>query len=150
MFGYLLFFHILFAASWWGVPMGLPSRLKRALAVDGPTFRAATEDAGRRGAIASGMGLMTFATGLGMIFSRGGFGSVGPQIHAAMTLVVIMLGLGVAVMKPGTAKLFAMTDDWNDSKSSDASALIKRLSMTAGILQLLWVVTLALMLWNRF
>ncbi len=150
MFGYLLLFHILFASSWWGVPLGLPSRLKRALAVDGKTLRAAAEDANRRGAIASGMGLMTFATGLGMVFSIGGFGSVGPEIHAAMTIVIIMLALGLAVMKPGGAKLYAMTDDWNDSKTAEAEAIIKRLAMVGGILQLLWVGTLVLMLWGRF
>ena len=90
------------------------------------------------------MAILTLVTGLTMIMYKGGFGMVSPNIHAALSLMLIHLLLSFLLMKPTGDKLVqASQGEAIDTELAEKS--LKKLGMGSGILQLNWVLMLFLM-----
>ena len=101
----LLILHIASAALLFGGGIGLVRNLKRCFDAGKAAFSAATLDASKRGKIMSAASLSTIATGLGLIFSVGGFKAIPVTIHIALTLMLIAVGVSSVLIRPNTMKL---------------------------------------------
>jgi hypothetical protein len=134
--------HIAFAAAWFGVPIAGPGLLRWGLQNGDAALEGAAAKVARLNWVAVGMGSGVLVTGLLMIFQAGGFAVISPRIHAAILVVVIMLALNVALLRPLLAKLQAKP------APAQRESLVKRFAMMAGITQGLWTVVLVLMLWQ--
>lgn len=143
----LLILHVALAATAFGVSLGPSGSLKRARVVGKGALEAAAEDFRRRDGFAAIAGLFVLASGLGLVFANGGFKGVGPQYHAALGLMLIVILFGYLFMRP-TAKGLVASAKTGDDPATDKG--IRRAAMGAGIMQLLWLVILVLMFWHRF
>jgi len=131
----LILVHIAAAATAFGVLLSPSGALKRARAAGSVALTAAAGEVARAAVIAAISDVVAFATGLGLIFTRGGFAAHGPPYHAAMGLVLVMAALAFFFVRGQAQRLAAGGD----------AAGIKKIAMGSGILQLLWLTTLVLM-----
>jgi hypothetical protein len=136
----LLVLHIAVAATAFAVTLVMGGGLRRATAQGRDVKLALAALTQRAGNIAGLFGMLTFVTGLVLIFYRGGFKVVSPAIHAGMGIVIIMILLGAFYLKPISARILASVDD-----ASGWSAALKRFNIGHGIMQTLWLITLVLM-----
>jgi len=141
----LLVLHITSAAVLFGGAIGLVRSLRQNVGGQREVFLAIARDAARRGR-AMGVGSMaTLITGLALIFTLGGFGSVPLQIHIALALLLVAMATSAALIQPQMLRLVhlaeAPTLDGEAAKKS-----IKLIAMGQGILHLLWIVILVLMI----
>ncbi len=149
MFAYiaLVCVHISFAALILGVSVTLSGELRRALSAGHLAFRQTALSAARKAMLTLISTGMTFATGLGLIFYRGGFGVVTKNYHIAMTLMLVSLVVVALIVKPATAKAVAAsageTLDENAARSS-----FKKVAMGVGILHTMWLGSLVLMFYR--
>lgn len=137
----LLVLHIAAAASLLGVGLASPRLLRSAIGT-GREAKALVAAAVAKGSQLGGiMALVTLATGLALVFHRGGFKVVAPSIHAAMGLLVLAIVFSFFFVRPVTQALVAAAD------KDDAawSAARKRYLMGDGILNVVWLVILVLM-----
>lgn len=142
----VLFLHIAFAATAFAFAMGSPSAVKRARAASQDAAVAAARELVRRDAFANFSYLVTFVTGFALIVVKyGGFKGLHPTIHASMGLIFLVILCGYAFIHPRTKALAAALEARDDAKADKA---LKLVNMGAGISQLIWVVVLALMIWN--
>lgn len=140
----LLTLHICFAAALFGVPLGLVGSCRRAMALSQESFQHAATEAARKGKIAGIMAVLTLLSGLTLIMYKGGFALVSPNIHTAMSLMLLHLLLSFLLMKPTGDKLVqASQGEAVDTELAEKS--LKKLGMGSGILQLNWVIMLFLM-----
>ncbi|MBL8788739.1 MAG: hypothetical protein JNJ59_27840 [Deltaproteobacteria bacterium] len=137
----LVVLHIISAATAFAITMPVASALRRAAGQGREAKAAIAQLANRTGMFATIFGTATLATGLALIFYRGGFKAIPPTIHAAMGLVIVMLVLGQLLQRPTCARITAAVDQGDEAWA----AARKRFVMGDGILQLLWVVVLVLM-----
>lgn len=142
----LMVIHISVAAVAFAVTLTMGGAVRRASDASREVKLAITNLAARAGLIASIFGALTLLSGLALIFYRGGFAVISPTIHVALTLVLVMLAIGQLVQRPATDRLKAAATD--DDAAGWASAR-KRLAMSEGIQQLLWLVVLVLMFIKR-
>lgn len=143
----LVLLHIAAAAAWFGMALRLPTQSRLVEAMGGPSARevgAAT----RKGIDRMGIYLMlSFVFGLVAFFIRGGFGRYGAEFHTSLLLMVLLLALHYALIRPGWNRF---TEAVALDNSADASRLRKRLGAHLGIGHLLWLTLLFLMLWERY
>ncbi len=129
--------HIAFAAAYFG--LGLPlARWARSVA--GYTGEARTALVAQGSRTVRLMGIMLGAAAvcaLGAFLTGGGFANYGPAYHAALGLMLVLLGVQFALVAPAWRSLAAGRD------------AAPRVAMTAGLGQFLWVVLLLLMFWSR-
>lgn len=142
----LVVLHIGSAATAFGLGLPTPGALRRATGRGKDVMVAAAAEVNRAGRLAGIFGLATLATGLALVFYKGGFKAVSPGIHGAILLVLTMVVLGHFVQKPAGVALTAAAEA-GDGAAWDKGR--KRWAMVEGILQLLWVITLALMYTQR-
>jgi hypothetical protein len=69
----------------------------------------------RAGNLSGLFGLLTFATGLVLIFYKGGFKVVPPTIHASMGLILVMIAIGSFFLRPAGKKIGAAIDQGDDA-----------------------------------
>ncbi|TNF23391.1 MAG: hypothetical protein EP329_27680 [Deltaproteobacteria bacterium] len=143
----LLILHVAVAATAFGVSLAPSGTLKRAKALGWDALRAATVDFKRRDGMAAIAGFLVLVTGLALIMAVGGFKGLPPEYHAALGIVVVMNVLGAVFNRPTANKLIAAAQAQDEA---GVTAGIKRAAMGAGIMQLLWTVTLVLMFLHRF
>lgn len=143
----LLILHVAAAALAFGASLAPSAMLRRARAVGPEALIAATREYCRQDLIGAIGGVAVFATGLALIFTGGGFAAYPPQYHAAMSLVLLMIGLGFLFLRPLGKRLVAAAEARDDSATTK---LIKRVAMGAGMMQLLWLTTLVLMFVRYF
>jgi len=143
----LLILHVAVAAMAFGVSLAPSASLKRAKALGWDAFRAAAADFKRRDGMAAIAGFLVLVTGLGLIFTYGGFKGLPPEYHAALGIVLIMNLLGAFFTRPTAIKLIDAAERQDEGGVVSG---IKRAAMGAGIMQLLWTVTLVLMFLHRF
>lgn len=144
MFEAVLFAHIAFAAALFGAPLGMVRNIKNSLAAGPQAFKAAAADAQVRAKVAGASSVLTLLTGVGLIFVKGGFSGVSKSYHISLTLMLVLVVVGVALLRPTVDKIAAAAD----AATIDAAAagkLVKRLAMGTGIVHLLWAVLLFLM-----
>lgn len=140
-----LIFHIAIVACWFGMSLGTPGRIRRALqAGDSETKFIATETS-RSLKLSFIFGILTLVSGLAIVLQTGGFKVADKSIHMSMGIVLLMVGLEFikqTIWNGGVQKL-----NENGDKSGLVSAKGK-LAMFSGIQQLLWVFVLCLMVLN--
>lgn len=143
----LVVLHIVFAAAWFAAPLALTSMLRSALPHGREAFGSVAKVATRFGIVGAIGNAGTIALGIALIFVRGGFASVPPTYHAALTLAVIGAGLGLGIQKPAGSSLVedAQREDWN---AEQATATIEKLSRGVAIQHALWLTILVLMYWK--
>lgn len=142
----LMVIHIAVAGTAFAVGLTATGSLRRAEGKGGAVMAEVASIANRMGRIASIFGILTLASGLALVFYRGGFKAVSPTIHGAILLVTMMVVLGFLVQKPNGKALEGA------AASNDASGwqkARKKWARTEGIMQLMWVVTLVLMFIKR-
>ncbi len=140
----LLTLHICFAAALFGVPLGLSGSCRRALAIGQESFQHAATEAARKGKITGIMAVLTLLSGLTLIMYKGGFALVSPNIHTALTLMLLHLLLAFLLVRPAAAKLVEASQ--GEAVDTDlAEKSLKKLGMGSGILQLNWLLMLFLM-----
>jgi hypothetical protein len=143
----LLFFHIAFAATWFGTGLTLPGDIRRTLALGAPHFDPLVARVKRVSAIASGAGVLTILSGLAVIFAMGGFGEVPSAIDVGLAVSLLMVVVAVVGIARPWNEMVAKAAQGTDPK--DLLPLAGRVSMGAGIFQLLWAVALATMVFHN-
>jgi hypothetical protein len=141
----LMVIHIAAAAVTFAVTLTMGGAIRRASGQSADVKAAIAALASRANGIAAIFGLLTFISGFGLIFYRGGFAVISPTIHVSMTLVLGMIVFGALFMNP-TAKRLVAAANGDDSAWLAAK---KRWAMGDGILQLTWLVVLVLMFIKR-
>ncbi len=137
----LLVLHVAVAATAFAITLPVASALRRAAGQGRDVKAAIAMIAERSGKMAGIFGLLTFASGLALVFYRGGFKVVSPTIHASMGLILVMIALGGFFLRPTVALIKAAVDKGDDAWQ----AARKRYVIGDGIMSLLWVVILVLM-----
>ena len=141
----LTLLHVITAAAWFGMALRLATQARAVLALERPAALALADDTGRT------VRFMGIFIALTLVFGFATFivGSIGParygaQFHTAMTLIVVLVAIQYLLVQPGWNKLRAAVE-----AGTDAEAFRKRVAMGAGIGQLLWLVLLVLMFWDK-
>lgn len=142
----LLFLHIACAATWFGVGLTLPGDVRRTLALGAPHFEPLAGRVRRTSAIAAVAGVLTILLGLALIFAAGGFGEVSGAIDVGLALSLVMVVVAVAGINRPWSRVVARVAEGADPK--ELGPLAGRIAMAAGIFQLLWTITLALMVFH--
>jgi len=137
--------HVLVVTIWFAVPLPFGRILKQGVAGSAEDFKSATDYVGARGKVLGIVSILSLLTGIALVMTMGGFGDAPPAIHAAMGIVVVMIGLGFGVMLPISLKLSKLATNFDDAARTEASALIKRMSMIGRFDHLLWLIVLTLM-----
>ena len=141
--------HITCAALWFGAPLGVVKLLRNGLAGGPETFRMSAASGAKRGAMAGIAGILTLATGLTIVLHMGGFGIVAPQIHAAILVAVVIIGVSIGVLKPMGAKLSAIAEKGLDDEGrAQAEAILKKMGPISHGIHGLWLLLLVLMYWR--
>ncbi|MCA0446809.1 MAG: hypothetical protein LCH54_11345 [Bacteroidetes bacterium] len=83
--------HIVSFAVWFGLPLALSAEIKKSLTDRGTSFNPDRIDAVHK--VLMIFGLATFVTGFLLIFAKGGFAMVHPNIHIGLVLTIILLGI---------------------------------------------------------
>jgi len=141
----LVVIHVLSGALWFGGPLMVGSTLKKAQPHGRPAFAAAAGVASRMAMLGSVGALLSFLTGVGLIFMKyGGMKGLPVRFHIAMGLGMVATGVGFGLIKLTAGKLAtaAAADSYDPSAAVPS---IKRLSMGVGINHLLWLICLVLM-----
>jgi len=139
----LLILHITFGAVAFATALGAPSAVKRARAVGADTARVASKELLRRVDIANIAWVLTFLSGLALVFVVGGFKVVAPPIHAAMGIVLVTIAVGYVVVRPQSKALVAAATSGDEGRMDRA---LRNVNMGSGLMQAVWLVTLGLML----
>lgn len=141
--------HIFCAALWFGAPLGVVKLLKTGLEGGADTFRLAAAVGAKRGAMAGIAGILTLVTGVTIIIHMGGFGVVASQIHAAMLVAVVMLGISLAVLKPLGSQLSEIAaKKLDDEGRGRARAILKKMGPITHSIHAMWLLLLILMYWR--
>lgn len=134
--------HLLSMAVWFAAPLSVASDLKKNVARGKPHTDFVVARVERTLNIAGVGAVLTIVSGLGMIFSLGGFGAVSPRIHAGFTFALITLAVEFFVVKGTLSRLGTSLESENPR---DVQSLVKRFSMVTGITHLLKLIILVLM-----
>ena len=143
----VLVLHIASAAVIFGSSMGAARSLRAGLAAGPKAFGVVSAGAARRGSLSLVASLVTLLTGVVLIFMAGGFGAVKPNFHAALTLMMVAIGLSAFFSAPRIKKLVQLSKS-EAPDTTAATALIKQVGMGVGISHALWIVILVLMLYR--
>lgn len=141
---FVLVLHVSAAAILFGGSLGTVRSLKAGLELSRDAFKLTTSEAARRGRIMGMSSLLTFATGLVLIFMMGGFARVPVNFHMALGIFLGAIALSSILLRPTVTKLADLAQAETTDKDA-ARKLIARLAMGTGLVHLLWIVTLALM-----
>ncbi|MDX1548717.1 MAG: hypothetical protein R3247_17095 [Rhodothermales bacterium] len=135
--------HILFAAAWFGMGLRLAAQARTALAQPREAGVALAADGARTVRFMSIFALLTavfaYAT-LGL----GGPASYGLSFHLSSGLILVLLAVQYALIRPGWARLQTAVE-----RGEGGEAARKRVAMGVGIGHLLWITILVLMFWPR-
>ncbi len=137
--------HFLGMAVWFAGALGVASDVRKTIARGKPHTDHLAARVLRAISIGSVAALVTMGSGLGMIFAVGGFGAVGPRIHAGLLLALITLAVEIMVLKPAVDRLGAAIESGDGRELRPIAA---RIAMVAGITHALKLVTLVLMVFR--
>jgi hypothetical protein len=141
----LLTLHVT-AASWlFGLGLRPLGSLDAVLELGGEPLRRVAAEAASRGRLAVVASGLTLASGLGLLFwVYGGFAKAPPTLHAALSLVGLLLGLQLGVAAPALGALRRAAE----APALDSAALAGargRVLAVSGAGHLIWLVVLVLM-----
>lgn len=138
--------HIACMATWFGATLFQAGDLRRSL-TGGPDGVLGLRDRmNRTNRVAAIMGLLTITTGLGLIYTLGGFGSVPKSIHVGLGLATLMMLVGGGGID-GTWKRIEKQLDEGAAPESLAG-LMRRLSIAMRIVHAMWLTTLVMMVFR--
>jgi hypothetical protein len=134
--------HILSMAVWFGIGLMVAGDVRKTLARGKPHTELLGARVGRTLMIEVVAGLVTIASGLGLIFLRGGMKGVPPRIHAGLGLAIASYALLLVVIRPAASRIDELLEKGDGNELRDLS---KRLAMTTGIDHALKLAILVLM-----
>jgi len=140
----LLGLHIACIAAWLGAMLPRVGRIRRALQRGGTAARDEAIEAWRAWRLGGIFGGVVVVTGFGLIWNMGGFAAAPRLVHLGLVLTVVMLALEAGVIRPALEQLVAETGEGGNP--SRCGEIKTRLAVVNGILQLLWLIVLALMI----
>jgi hypothetical protein len=137
----LVILHIITAAAWFGLGLRITGQA-RSVVDAGTNAGAALADAtGRSISLMNVFAVLTFVFGLASLFAGGGFSVYGWPYHTSITLVLLLVGVQLVLIRGSWNKLTGTLG----SDASAAQSAAKRLAAGTGIGHLLWLSTLVLM-----
>lgn len=136
--------HILFAATWFGGSLSIAADARRALTAADSGGELLIESASKAFSRSFFAMIVTFGSGLALIFAKGGMGAVDFKIHIAMVTTLLCLVIRVALSMPALGKIRKGVSA-GGSDAEEAKSKVKLLAMGIGIEHLLWLATLVLM-----
>lgn len=141
--------HISMAAAWFGMGLRLAAQARTAVASAEEGGAILANDTMRTTRFMGHFLGLTLVFGLVAFFLGGGFSFYTPNFHTSILLVVLMVVVQEALIKPAWRRLHAaLVASPIDSEAAEQAR--KRIGMATGIGHLLWFVVLVLMLWNRY
>lgn len=138
--------HLLSVAVWVGYPLGASGDIRRTLALGPPHTDLLVSRIGRSARVTIASGLLTAATGLGLVFAMGGFGAVPARIHVGLTLTLATLAVGAALSHPIWVRIRKTITAKGDLAEAQRAA--KRFGMATGIEHFLKIAVLGIMVWK--
>ncbi len=138
--------HLVFMGTWFGSNLLSIRDVKTSFAA-GPAHLPGLRDRMMRsGRLATISGGLTLLSGFGLIFMLGGFSSVPRAIHIGLATGIACSIVGAA----GVGRTWMLIEKKLDAgaEPSTLEPLLKRLTMLSGIFQLLWLVSLVLMVFR--
>lgn len=145
----LVVLHIVTASAWFGLGLRLAGKARTVLSLDGSAAAALAEDTRSTVKWMSGFIVLTMVFAYANFFWSGGFTAYGPQYHAALTLMLVLVGVQFLMIRSGWNTLADLVANGVDPSSSDADSARKKVAIGTGIGHLLWVVLLVLMYFNQ-
>lgn len=139
MLNFLVILHVITAAGWFGLALVIGGLARQAAAGAGTGV---VEEGAKTVKLMNIFIVLTFVFGLSAFFIGGGFAGYGPQYHASLTLVLILVGVQLLMIRPAWSRLA--------SGAEGADAGRKRMTMAVGIGHLIWLIVLILMFWNHY
>ena len=132
------------AAAWFGMGLRLATQARTVLSLEQGAALALADDVARTVRFMGIFAILTFVFAMGALGLGGGYPGLF-QYHTASLLIVILVVVQYLLIRPSWKKLRAAVE-----AGTDAEGFRKRVSMSVGIGQLLWLAMLVLMLWDRF
>lgn len=145
----LVLLHIVTAAAWFGLGLRLAGKARTVLALDGAAAAALAEDTRSTIKWMNGFIVLTLVFSYANFFTSGGFAAYGPQFHAALTLMLVLVGVQFFVIRTGWNTLADLVGNGTDPASAAADSARKKVAIGTGIGHLLWVVLLVLMYFDQ-
>lgn len=142
----LVIFHVMAAMLWFGGSITLPRRARAALQSEISEARRQLQGIAREGKTLSISGLVTFLTGLSMVFAMGGFGAVAMRFHISLLLTLVWLVLGAVFGRKTIGQLVAASE--GEVMAEGAPGLAARLGKIIGVQHALFTTITVLMLWH--
>jgi hypothetical protein len=137
--------HFLGMAVWFAGALGIAGDVRKTIARGKPHTEVLVPRVTRALDIGAVAAVVTIGSGLGMVFALGGFGAVGPRIHAGMGLAILTLAVEVMLLKPAAQRL---GDALGSGDGRELRPMAGRIAMLAGITHSLKLVTLVLMVFR--
>ena len=146
MYPYLILktIHILSTAIWLGAGLTVAGDVRRTIEQGRPHTDLLITRVNRQGKMAGIFGMLTVLSGLNLIFTMGGFGNVGHNIHAGLGLSLLIFAVGLGLSMPTWRRIRTILGT-EAGDLGEARRLAGRLGMFTGIEHLLWLVVLVLM-----
>lgn len=138
--------HLASMAVWFGAALLAPGDVRRTLARGKPHVEALGDRIPRTLRLSAIAGVLTVASGFGMIFSLGGFAGVSPRIHAGLGLTMIALALEVVALGPTWARIAGLIE--TGAGGDELTSARKRFSALSGVLHLIRFTVLVLMVYR--
>lgn len=142
----LLVLHTLGMALWFAAAITITSDIRRTIARGKPHTDVLEVRVVRSLNVSAVGALLTIASGLALIFVRGGFAAVSPRIHVGFTLALITLAIELVLVRGELGKL---GDALESGATGALASMTRRTSMYAGIGHALKLAILVLMLYAR-
>ena len=137
--------HITTAAAWFGLGLRLAGKARTVLSLDGSAAAALANDTRSTVKWMNGFIVLTLVFAYASFFYEGGFAGYPPQYHAALTLMLVLVGVQFLLIRPGWNSLADAVEDGADAAGKAADSARKKVAIGTGIGHLLWVVLLVLM-----
>ena len=145
----LIVTHIVTASAWFGLGLRLASKARTVLSLDGAAAAALAEDTRSTIKWMNGFIVLTLIFAYANFFWSGGFAAYGPQYHAALTLMLVLVGVQLFVIRTGWNTLADLVGNGTAPTSEAADGARKKVAIGTGVGHLLWVVLLVLMYFNQ-
>lgn len=143
----LVILHIITAAAWFGLGLRLSGQARTVASLTGEAQRSLADATGRLVSLMNVFVVLTLVFSIGAFIAGGHFAAYGPAYHSAVTLILVLVGVQLFVIRTGWNKLAAFVDGSGDVDAGESGR--KRVAIGTGIGHTLWLVLLVLMFWNR-
>jgi hypothetical protein len=145
----LIVLHIVTASAWFGLGLRLAGKARTVLALEGSAAAALAEDTRSTVKWMNGFIVLTLIFAYANFFWGGGFAFYSPQYHAALTLMLVLVGVQFFVIRSGWNALADLVADGAAPAGDAADSARKKVAIGTGIGHLLWIVLLVLMYFDQ-